>query len=176
MSSPRRADLGGGIARSAAFRLTLRFAGAFVLCLLLADLVLGFSGALGRAPAGRWPRSRTPSARCRPRFADGRTRAPWPRRSRAVDSDEEDGVARSVFQDPAGDLRAGSLVLAGPSPGLERLRPAGADPDEGFWLRSRRLPDGSWLNVAASTESYHDIAEMMLAGAIWTVATRCRWR
>ena len=41
MSSLRRTDLGAGLARSAAFRLTLRFAAVFVVCLLLADLVVG---------------------------------------------------------------------------------------------------------------------------------------
>ena len=32
------------------------------------------------------------------------------------------------------------------------------------------LPDGGWLNAAVSKERYHDVAELMLAGAVWTVA------
>ena len=43
MLSLRRTDFGRGIARSAAFRLTLRFAATFVVCLLLADVVVGIT-------------------------------------------------------------------------------------------------------------------------------------
>src|SRR5918999_6300079 len=42
MSSPRRADARAEIARSAAFRLTLRFAAVFVACLLVTDVAVGF--------------------------------------------------------------------------------------------------------------------------------------
>ena len=38
-------------------------------------------------------------------------------------------------------------------------------------MKSARLSDGSWISVGASTERYHDIAEDMAAGAVWTVAT-----
>ena len=39
-----------------------------------------------------------------------------------------------------------------------------------MWVRSLSLPDGGWLNAAVSQERYHDVAELMLAGAVWTVA------
>ena len=73
-------------------------------------------------------------------------------------------------QGPAGNLLAGSLALAAPTSGLGDFVPAGNDPDEGMWVRSLPLPDGGWINVAASMETYHDVAELMLAGAVWTVA------
>ena len=67
-------------------------------------------------------------------------------------------------------LLAGSLVRAAPGPRLEDFVPLGNDPDEGMWVRSLSLPDGGWLNAAVSQERYHDVAELMLAGAVWTVA------
>ena len=85
-------------------------------------------------------------------------------------NDSEDGEVMLGHQDPAGNLLAGSLVRAAPSPGLEDFVPLGNDPDEGMWVRSLSLPDGGWLNAAVSQERYHDVAELMLAGAIWTVA------
>ena len=43
-------------------------------------------------------------------------------------------------------------------------------PTKGCGFARLSLPDGGWLNAAVSQERYHDVAELMLAGAVWTVA------
>jgi signal transduction histidine kinase len=165
MSSLRRTDLGAGLTRSAAFRLTLRFAAVFVVCLLLADLVVG--------SAARWVVRREALSAVedtlgtlKAAFETGGADAVVDAFRDAADSDE----MVLGYQDAGGSLRAGDLVLSQPSPGWAEVIPPGADADEGVWVKSVRLPDGGWLSVGASTEMYHDIAEMMQAGALWTVA------
>ena len=166
MPAPTR--LGAEIARSAAFRLTIRFAAVFVACLLVADLAIGFGA--------RWiVRERTIAAldetlgAMQAAYATGGAREVSETLGRLA-SEDEDGEVMLGHQDPAGNLLAGSLVRAAPGPELEDFVPLGNDPDEGMWVRSLSLPDGGWLNAAVSQERYHDVAELMLAGAIWTVA------
>jgi signal transduction histidine kinase len=148
--------------------LTIRFAAVFVVCLLLADLSIGLGV--------RWiVRERTIAAldetlqATHTAYATGGARELSATLGRLAD-DDEDGEVMLGHQDGAGNLLAGSLVRAAPSPGLEDFVPPGNDLDEGMWVRSLSLPDGGWLNAAVSQERYHDVAELMLAGAVWTVA------
>jgi len=74
------------------------------------------------------------------------------------------------YQSREGTLRGGTLVLPGPTIGLSVFQPDGVDADEALWLRSEPLPDGGWVTAAVSSEHYHDVSELMLAGAAWTLA------
>jgi signal transduction histidine kinase len=168
MSLPAPASFRAEIARSAAFRLTIRFAAIFVACLLVADLAIGFGA--------RWiVRDRTIAAldatleTTQAAYATGGA-GQFSEALGRLAEDDEDGEVMLGYQDPAGNLLAGSLARAAPGPELEDFVPPGNDADEGMWVRSLALPDGGWVNAAVSKERYHDVAELMLAGAIWTVA------
>ncbi len=168
MSSPAPLSWRAEIARSAAFRLTIRFAAIFVVCLLVADLAVGFGV--------RWiVRDRTIAAldetllAAHAAYATGGAGDLSETLGRLV-GDDEDGEVMLGHQDPAGNLASGSLKLDAPVSELGNFVPLGNDPDEGMWLRSLPLPDGGWINAAVSMELYHDVAELMLAGAAWTVA------
>jgi signal transduction histidine kinase len=169
MLSLRRTDAGRGITRSAAFRLTLQFAATFVICLLLADVVLGLTA--------RWTVRRQAIAGVEETLGSLQAAAV----SGGIDAvseavrarengGDEDGLAVGL-QDASGAALAGDLTLPAPRPGWSQFVPPGADLDEDLWVKSARLSDGSWLSVGASTERYHDIAEEMAAAALWIVAT-----
>ena len=169
MLSLRRTDFGRGITRSAAFRLTLRFAATFVICLLLADVVVGLTA--------RWAVRRQAIAAVEETLgslqaaaANGGIVAVSEAVRARGNGDDEDGLAVGL-QDASGSPLAGNLTLPAPRPGWSQFVPPGADLDEDLWVKSARLSDGSWLSVGASTERYHDIAEDMAAAALWTVAT-----
>jgi signal transduction histidine kinase len=153
------------LARSAAFRLTLRFAAVFVVCLLLADLAVG--------SATRWVVRREALSAVEDTLGTLKAAFETGGADAVVDAfrDAANSDAMVVgYQDANGSLRAGDLALSPPSAGWAEVIPPGADADEGVWVKSVRLPDGGWLSVGVSTEHYHDIAEMMQAGALWTVA------
>ena len=141
IAAPTR--LGAEIARSAAFRLTIRFAAVFVVCLLVADLADRLQRALDRAReddrgARRNPRGNAVGP-CDRRIARGQQTLA------RLASEEEDGEVMLGHQGPAGNLIAGSLARAAPGPELRISCPPGNDPDEGMWVRSRpyRTADGS---------------------------------
>jgi signal transduction histidine kinase len=73
-------------------------------------------------------------------------------------------------QTAEGVLLSGDLALPNPGIGWTVFVPDGYDVDEARWVKSVWLPDGSWLSAATTTETYHDVTELMLAGAAWTVA------
>lgn len=157
-----------GILSSAVFRLTVRYAFVFVLCLLILNLALG--------AAARWYIERAArggvmdlSAELREAFdEDGASAIADFVAAEAAELDDE-GLLLG-HQSPDGTLLSGNLAIPEPAIGWVTFQPEGIDEDEALWLRSVRLRDGSWLNVAASSEIYHDVSELMLAGALWTVA------
>ena len=169
MLSLRRTDSGRGITRSAAFRLTLQFAATFVICLLLADVVVGLTA--------RWAVRRQAIAGVEETLgslqaaaANGGVVAVSEAVRARGNGGDEDGLAVGL-QDASGAALAGDLTLPAPRLGWSQFVPPGADLDEDLWVKSARLSDGSWLSVGASTERYHDIAEEMAAAALWIVAT-----
>jgi len=165
MSSTLFARLRRDIAGAAAFRLTLRFAGLFVLCLLTFDLVAGL--------AARWAVERS----IRAEVAEILDEA-----AEAYAEDGADGLAAAIAEFAAEDedillghygaagQLAGTLTLAAPAAGWSVLAPEGVDEDEALWVKTAALPDGSWISAAASSEVYHDVAELTLAAAAWAVA------
>jgi len=84
------------------------------------------------------------------------------------DADEDDLTFGHQTAD--GALLAGGLAIPELEIGWTVFTPEGVDEDEALWVKSARLPDGTWVSAAASSESYHDISELMLAGALWTIA------
>ena len=168
MSLPAPTSLRSEIARSAAFRLTIRFAAVFVVCLLLADLSIGLGV--------RWiVRERTIAAldetlqATHAAYAAGGAREVSETLGRLA-NDDEDGEVMLGHQDrPETCLRAAS-----PAPhqvlNSRISSPSGTIPTKGCGFAPLSLPDGGWLNAAVSQERYHDVAELMLAGAVWTVA------
>ena len=84
------------------------------------------------------------------------------------DVDEDD--LTFGYQTADGALLAGGLAIPELEIGWTVFTPEGVDEDEALWVKSARLPDGTWVSAAASSESYHDISEFMLAGALWTIA------
>ncbi|MDH3668284.1 MAG: HAMP domain-containing histidine kinase [Paracoccaceae bacterium] len=168
MSLPSPIEIRHDIASSAAFRLTLRFAAVFVLCLLVLNLALG--------AATRWYVERSArdavmelSAEIRAAFDHGGASAIADFAAAEAAEFADDGLLFG-HQSADGVLLAGNLAISEPAIGWITFTPEGIDEDEALWLRSVRLRDGSWLNVAAESEIYHDIGELMLAGAVWTVA------
>lgn len=168
MSSLRLSEVRQDIIGSAAFRLTLRFAGIFVACLLVLDLGLGLTA--------RWVVEREAKAQVEEELGSLRT---------AFDQGGATGLARLIgehaedaeeagivfgYQTADGALLAGGLAIPEPEIGWSVVTPEGIDADEALWVKSARLPDGTWVNVATDSETYHDIGELMLAGALWTVA------
>ena len=120
MSLPAPASLRGEIARSAAFRLTIRFAAVFVVCLLVADLSIGLGV--------RWiVRERTIAAldetlqAAHAAYATGGAREVSETLGRLA-NDDEDGEVMLGHQDRAGNLLAGSLARAAPSPATRGFR------------------------------------------------------
>lgn len=167
MSSPARSEARHNIVRSASFRLSLRFAGIFIACILTINLGLGV--------AARWHVERQAKADVESELtgfvsAFGAAGAVGLAKRMAAQADElSDHAMRAGYQGPDGRLRAGQLALPAPAVGWLVITPEGVDADEALWVRSARLPDGSWINVAASSETFHDIGDLMLGGAIWTV-------
>ena len=168
MSSLRLSEIRHDIMGSAAFRLTLRFAGIFVACLMVLDLGVGLTA--------RW----VVEYELKAQVEDGLDGL-----RRAFDEGGATGLARLIgertegaddddltfgHQTADGTLLAGGLAIPEPEIGWIVLTPEGIDEDEALWVKSARLPDGTWINSAASSEIYHDVGELMLAGAVWTVA------
>lgn len=168
MSSLRLEALRREVTRTAAFRLTLRFAVFFVACLLVLDLGLGL--------VARWGIERTTRAEIEEaldslRKAHGAGGAAAVARLAAeFGGDADAGEIVAGLQTPDGALLAGGLVLPAPRTGWSVLAVEGVDEDEALWVKSVRLPDGGWLSAGTSSETYHDVAELMLAGAAWSVA------
>jgi len=159
---------GGAIAHSATFRLSLGFAGLFVACLLVIDLGFGL--------VARWVIERsardaveTTLADLKDAFAAGGREAVIRRLDDRSADAAEDGLTLGYR---AGDGRPIAGDLAVPAPSREWLVqvPQGAEWDEGLWVRTASLADGTTIGVGVSTEAYHDVRELMLAGAAWTVA------
>ncbi len=167
MSLPSPIEIRRDILSSAAFRLTLRFAAVFVVCLLVLNLALG---AAARRYVERSARDAVMelSADIRAAFDHGGALAIADFAAAEAAEFSEDGL-HFGHQSADGAMLAGSLAIPEPAIGWINFTPEGIDEDEALWLRSVRLRDGSWLNVAASSENYHDVGELMLAGAIWTV-------
>ncbi len=162
---PRRADVRHAIVGSAAFRLTLRFAALFVIGMLVLDLGLGL--------AARWAIVRDAHSEIEETLDDYRIAFETEGRSgvdRLLAANADDDEILFGHQSPEGTLLTGSLALPSPIAGWSALAPAGADADEYLWVKTAQLADGSWLSAGVSSESYHDVAELMLAGAIWTIA------
>ena len=139
MSSPPPTSLRARSPASAAFRLTLRFAAIFVVCLLVADLVDRPRRTLDRARADDRRARRSPrqsaGGGCGGRITRRRealARSAATRRTASCSS----GI--KVRQE---SLMAGSLARAAPSAALGEFVPPGNDPDEGMWVRSR-CPSG----------------------------------
>lgn len=146
------------ITRSAAFRLTLRFAAIFV----VVSLVLGLTAGL----AARW----AVKADIRSDIEDELARV-----AQALDAGAgqaaltaDEGLIVGHFA-PDGRLLRGELALPEPREGWSEFLPPGIDDDEVYWVKAARLSDGSLAAVAASSEPYHDIVELMNAGAAWAV-------
>ena len=163
-SPPHHAEMRRGIVGSAAFRLTVRFALLFMACLLVLDLCFGV--------AARWVIVRV--ARSEIEQTLDLYRASFDAGGNAeiaqllAANADADAIVIG-HQSPAGTLLAGSLALPMPAEGWTSVAPEGTDADEMLWVRTVRLRDGSWLSAGISSESYHDVAELMLAGAIWTL-------
>ncbi len=168
MSSLRLSEIQHDIMGTAAFRLTLRFAGIFVACLMVLDLGFGLTA--------RWVVEHEAKSQVEESLGGLR---------REFDQDGATGLARLIeelsgeadegeitlgHQTADGVLLAGALVIPKPGFGWAVFTPEGIDEDEALWVKSARLPDGTWVSAAASSEIYHDIGELMLAGALWTVA------
>lgn len=168
MSSLRLAELRRDISASATFRLTLRFAGIFVACLLALDLLLGF---VVQELIERGAKSEIEEtlAELRQAHQAGGAEALM-RRISDIASEADDDEVTIGYQAEGGALVAGDLSLPGPAPGWSVFLPDGIDADEALWVRSELLPDGGWINAGVSSEHYHDVGELMLAGAAWTVA------
>jgi signal transduction histidine kinase len=168
MSSPPQSEIRHDILTSAAFRLTLRFAGIFVVCLLLLDLGIGL--------AARWSVEHQTKgeveeqlSELREVFDQGSARALTETIAEIAKKLEEDGLVLG-YQSADGALLAGELLIPRPEIGWSVFTPEGIDDDEALWVKMARLPDGTLLSVAAGSETYHDISELMLAGAFWTIA------
>jgi len=168
MSWARLSSLRREIAGSAAFRLTLRFAASFVVCLLVLDLGAGL--------VARWEIERsaksdveTTLGALRGAYNAGGAKALGRLAAELAGDVKEGGIAIGL-QTPTGALLAGGLVLPRPGVGWSVFRPEGVDEDEALWVKSERMADGLWLSAAMSSETYNDIADLMLAGATWAVA------
>jgi signal transduction histidine kinase len=153
---------------SAAFRLTLRFAGIFVLCLLLFDVAFG--------AVARWVVEREAKAEVEEQLGD--LRGAFDRGGAAalaeliadnIDIFDEDDLTVG-HQTADGVLLTGTLAIPQPEIGWSVFTPEGIDSDEALWVKLARLPDRTWLAVGATSETYHDISELMVAGALWTIA------
>ena len=168
MLSLRLSEIRHDIMGSAAFRLTLRFAGIFVACLMVLDLGLGLTA--------RWVVEHEAKAQVeeglgglRRAFDQGGATG-LARLIEELTEDAEEGDLTFGHQTADGTLLAGWLAIPEPEVGWAVVTPEGIDEDEALWVKSSRLPDGTWVSAAASSEIYHDIGELMLAGALWTVA------
>jgi signal transduction histidine kinase len=168
MSSPSLAEIRRDIAGSAAFRLTLRFAAIFVACLLVLDVVFGMTA--------RWVIEHEARAEVeelldelREAYDEGGAGAIAGLIADEAEDMQEDGLAAGLLS-ADGVLLAGGLALPRPELGWSVFTPEGIDDDEALWVRSLRLPDGNWLSAGVSSETYHDVSELMLAGAAWAVA------
>ena len=168
MLSLRRNELRRAMLSSAAFRLTLRFAAIFVTCLLIFDVIGGLTA--------RWYVERQTRAQvedlieeARRAFDFGGADALDGFLREAAEDIEDDGLAIGR-QTAEGALLQGTLTLPRPEIGWVTFVPDGIDEDEALWVKSARLPDGTWLSAGASSEFYHDIGEFMLAGGAWPVA------
>ena len=168
MSSPALNKVRHDIVRSASFRLTLRFAGIFIACLLAIDLGLG--------AALQWHVENEAKVEVENELEgfvaafDAGGSAMLIERLIARADELADADLQAGYRGADGKTLAGQLALPAPAAGWQVFAPEGIDADEALWVRSARLADGGWLSVAASSEIYHDIGELMLAGAIWTVA------
>ena len=167
MSSPNPAERRRRIAGSAAFRLTLRFTVIFVATLLLLGIATGL---LARRTVEADIRSDVEDALEEVTRAFERAGAAGA--AEAIDrlerGEEGDGlVLGHVSAD--GRLLAGLLDPPKPVDGWSVFLPSGTDEDEALWVRAEKMADGSRLAVAASSEGYHDVVELLRAGAVWTV-------
>lgn len=168
MSSLRLSEVRQDIIGSAAFRLTLRFAGIFVACLLVLDLGLGLTA--------RWVVEREAKAQVEEELGALRTafdKAGAAGLARLIGEHAEDAEDAGIvlgYQTADGALLAGGLAIPEPEIDWSVFTPEGTDADEALWVKSARLPDGNWISAATDSETYHDIGELMLAGALWTIA------
>lgn len=166
MSSPSLAELRRAAGGSATFRLTLRFAGIFVACMLALDLVIGLAA---QSIIERRARVEIEEALAALGEADRAGGEEALRARIAALSGEADELSFG-YQAPGGALLAGTLALPGPAPSLSVFQPEGIDADEALWVRSVPVPGGGWVSAGASSERYHDVRELMRAGAAWTLA------
>lgn len=161
MSLPRPSEIRAQVAGSAAFRLTLRFAAVFAFCLLVLGLAAGFGARWLVASDIRGEVAEALDALLETEETGGA--AALGAALRRVEG--ADVVAGHLGAD--GRLLAGSLSPPRLSAGWSEFLPPGVDDDETLWMKAMPLPDGTWLAAAASSESYHDIVELMETGAIW---------
>lgn len=159
-----RADARHAIFRSAAFGLSVRFALLFVVCLLVLDLGLGLTARWAIKHAARSNIEESLEL-YRSAFLSGGSAEIA--QLLAANADEDEILLG--HQASGGALLAGSLDLPSPTEGWTALAPEGTDADEALWVKTVRLADGSWLSAGVSSERYHDVAELMLAGAVWAI-------
>ena len=167
MSSLPLTETPSAIMHSAAFRMTLRFAVLFVAGLLFLNLALGLTA--------RWIVEQDIASEVEEQlgrmtdiFDDGGATALAKYFRENFDEGEEDLLLGHQRED--GALISGMLAVPRPQIGWSVVTPEGVDDDEALWVKSAWLYDGTWITAGASSETYHDISELMFAGAIWTVA------
>lgn len=165
MSLQNLSNLHAQVAGTAAFRLTLRFALIFIVCLLTLNLALGLGA---RWLTSSQIRGDVEGQLDRLELAFEQGGAPALARTIARLEAEDGLIAAHVSAE--GTLLAGSLTLPVLQQGWTDFVPLDTDDDEALWSKAVWLPDGSWAAVAASSEAYYDIVELMTAGAVWTVA------
>ena len=166
MSSLNLSERRKQVAASAAFRLTLRFTVIFVTTLLVLGLAAGL--------LARW----IVEADIRGDVEEGledltaayeRAGAAGVEEAIARLEEEEGGELQLGHLSDAGQLLAGRLSPPGLAEGWSEFLPPGVDDDESLWMLASQLPDDSWVAVAASSELYHDVVELMGAGAVWSI-------
>lgn len=167
MSSQRPASLRREIVRSASFRLSLRFAGIFVACLILLDLGLG-SASLGYIAHREKAALGAQLDTLEQAFAKSGEAGV----RQAVEAAAADANASRTtvgYSNAVDGLLVGTLDV--PSPDFESItfHDEGPDRDQALWVASAPLSGGSWVSAGRDSETYHDIRELMLAGAIWTI-------
>lgn len=159
---------GAAIRRSAAFRMTLRFALIFILGLLVTGLVVGLATQARIESLARARISQTLDTLAT-RYADLKPGEIG--RDIKANATALSGKGLGVgYRNAGGTLSAGDIALATPAPGWSDHLAPFRDADETQWVLTTRLPDGGWLSVGASQEPYHDAIELLQSGVVWVVA------
>lgn len=159
---------GHEIRRSAAFRMTLRFTLIFIGVLLVLGLAVGL---FARESLER--SARMEATELLDDLAASYARFDPPEFAETLDQLTEDleetGLAFG-YRPATGLPGAGAIALPDPQEGWGEYLVDGNDEDEALWVRTMRLPDGSWLSAGASKERYYDALELMQDGVIWAFA------